>query len=117
MDIRIITSVFFLILSSSVHAEVYKCLVNGNTVFSDKPCGDNAEKIDIQVYQPKTADIKQQQRTTLRYQQDSKHNQLLELRKQNKSLKAQIVQLQKRRDAEIKVLQKKTYRYSDTRIA
>lgn len=29
------------------HAAVYQCEVNGQTVFSDQPCGDNSREIEI----------------------------------------------------------------------
>lgn len=29
------------------HAAVYQCKVNGQTVFSDQPCGDNAKQIEV----------------------------------------------------------------------
>ena len=29
------------------HGAVYQCKVNGQTVFSDQPCGDSAKKIEI----------------------------------------------------------------------
>lgn len=28
------------------HAAVYQCKVNGQTIFSDQPCGDNAKELD-----------------------------------------------------------------------
>jgi len=34
-------------LSASAHAAVYKCEEGGQTMFSDKPCGQAAEKLDI----------------------------------------------------------------------
>jgi len=29
------------------HAAVYQCIVNGQTVFSDQPCGDSAKQIEV----------------------------------------------------------------------
>jgi len=29
------------------HAAVYQCKVNGQTIFSDQPCGDNAKEITV----------------------------------------------------------------------
>lgn len=34
-------------LSASAHAAVYKCEEGGQTVFSDQPCGQTAEKVEI----------------------------------------------------------------------
>lgn len=36
-----------LILSSQAFAQVYKCKVNGKSVFSDVPCADDAKKVHV----------------------------------------------------------------------
>jgi len=114
---RIITSVFFLCLASSVYAEVYKCGDTGHIVYSDKPCSDDAQEIKIEVYTPKAEDIETQQRITETYQEESKYHDLLALRQHNESLKKQIQQLYQQRDDELKAFEKKIYRYSDTQVA
>ncbi len=117
MDIRLVLTLCFLCLFNSVHAEIYKCTVDDSTVFSDEPCADNAQKIEVKVYQPKADDIEKQRKTTALYQQDAKVNEIQTLQKSNESLKAKIQQLQQQRQAELQVLQAKTYQYSDTEIA
>ncbi len=37
-----------LVLPAMANAAVYKCTVNGQAVFSDSPCGDDAKEIDHQ---------------------------------------------------------------------
>ena len=43
---RIILSIA-LITPVAGHAAVYQCKVNGQTIFSDQPCGDNAKEIEV----------------------------------------------------------------------
>jgi len=45
MLIRTILTISLLVPALS-HAAVYQCTVNGQTVFSDHPCGDNAKELD-----------------------------------------------------------------------
>jgi len=35
----------FMLLSCSAHADLYKCLVDGKPIFSERPCAPNAQKI------------------------------------------------------------------------
>lgn len=41
-----------LLTASPVYAQVYKCEVNGVTVFSQQPCADDAEEVAINHSQP-----------------------------------------------------------------
>lgn len=43
------TAVFVLLCVFSLlsHAEVYKCVTNGKSTFSDQPCGDSATKVQV----------------------------------------------------------------------
>lgn len=48
---RLIAVLIPLIFSATVSAEVYKCTdPQGKTVFSDRPCGDDAETVDVKVH-------------------------------------------------------------------
>jgi|WetSurSiteA1Bulk_404760.scaffolds.fasta_scaffold75204_1 predicted RNase H-like nuclease (RuvC/YqgF family) len=53
-NIFVITLLFFI---SAAHAAMYKCIVNGETVFSDTPCTVNAKEIEIKVLKPTPNDI------------------------------------------------------------
>ncbi len=117
MTMRISFVIILVALSQSVSAQVYQCDVNGNIEFSDTPCAGNGQQIKLQIYQPKAEDIVKQRQTTQRYQKESRYVEIEALTKHNEQLKQQIIQLQKQHDAELQVLQKKTYRYSDTHIA
>ena len=102
MDKKLLITTFFFVAIPAAQAEVFKCVEAGKTVFSDQPCAENAEKLELNIYQPKSEDIKKQQQTTQQYQRDSQHNAFLTLRSKNESLEKQIVQLQKEHDKKLK---------------
>ncbi len=110
MDMKLVQCIVLLLITSAVEADVFKCEVNGKTIFSDAPCAEHAETIEMKVYQPKAEDIKKQQQTTQQYQRDSKHNAFLALRAQNETLEKQIIGLQKEHDQKLKAMRGKTYR-------
>lgn len=45
--VRFLILSFLLSASAASQAAVYQCKVNGQTIFSDRPCGDNAKKIEV----------------------------------------------------------------------
>ncbi len=53
MDFRLL-SILLLAGSSVCQAEIYKCTSGGKTVFSDQPCGEEAEIIDVSESTKKT---------------------------------------------------------------
>lgn len=50
MTMRFLAKMMFVVvvLGSPVQAEIFKCVVNGKTVFSDTKCGSSAEVIDVE---------------------------------------------------------------------
>lgn len=44
----VFTSLILALYSPAATAAVYKCTVEGQTVFSDKPCGEDSQEIDHQ---------------------------------------------------------------------
>ena len=44
----IISIMLLLALQATANAAVYKCTINGQAVFSDEPCGEDAKKLDHQ---------------------------------------------------------------------
>lgn len=116
-DMKIFITLCFLVFTSVTHAEIYKCVVNDSTIFSDAPCAEESEAVELKLHRPKAEDIEKQNETTARYQQDSKVNEIEALKQKNEGLKTQIQQLQQQADKELQVLKDKTYRYSDTQIA
>lgn len=46
-----------LLISSTGHATVYKCIQDGKAIYSDKPCGDNAKEVPIRAAKPAGVNI------------------------------------------------------------
>ena len=44
---RAILTLAALLLATSAHAQVYKCKIDGKTVFADQPCAADAKPIDV----------------------------------------------------------------------
>lgn len=89
------------------HAAVYKCVVDNQTVYSDKPCADEAEKLDIKVHQPNSRDIDSLLDRTVKMKRDSKiHNLKSKIRRQE----SKIDQLRLSMDKELAALKKKKSR-------
>jgi len=99
-----------------VKADIYKCQLNGNTVFSDQPCSSQAEKIDLKIRQPQQQDIENQQQLTARFEEDSRVNQIHSLHSENKQLEQQINALEVAQQHEFQALAEKTYRTEDGKI-
>lgn len=114
---RTIIMALVFIVFSSASADVYKCKIKGEWVFSDQPCSRNAEKVEINIYQPKAEDIDKQRRMTKRYTEDSQYDELEALRAKNDALKLKITQLENQRDAALKTFDDRMYAYSDTLVA
>jgi predicted RNase H-like nuclease (RuvC/YqgF family) len=83
--------IFILILSVlPAQAEVFKCTVNGKLTYSDKPCAENAESIELNYYKPRQEDIDRQLETTQRFEEGSRINKIEFIKEQNKRLQTQI---------------------------
>ncbi len=61
-----IAATLLLTASAPAHA-VYKCVVNGKTVFSQTPCAEDAEQIEPKVIHPTDEQIAQQAQISQRY--------------------------------------------------
>jgi len=100
-----------------VQAEVYKCTLNGQTAFSDQPCSEQAEKIDIKVKQPEQTAIDEQQAITATFEEESRVSQIHSLNQQNDQLEMEIIRLGQQRDSELEALSARTYITEDGRMA
>jgi len=92
------------LLAGAADAAVYKCDVGGKTVFSDRPCATDAQKLDIRYRQPDAAAAAEIQRRTDQYYAD------LDKRKHASKVAAQkqrVRQLERERDAELAALRDK----------
>ncbi|MCX4186537.1 DUF4124 domain-containing protein [Methylophaga sp. OBS4] len=114
---RFLTALLALVLVLPVQAEIYKCTVNGKTQFSDQPCSDKAEIIELKIRQPKAEDVTTQQQITQQFKEESRVNTIHSLHEENETLKAQITELEKQREAELEELSQRTYQYDDDTIA
>jgi len=109
MDVRIFSLVCLLAVFSTAQAEIYKCTVDGKTIFSDQACATDAEIIEIDVYKPSAEDVQQQQQSTQGFSESSRVSEILALKKKNEVLENKKLQLQKSTEQQLKALEKKTY--------
>jgi hypothetical protein len=98
-------------------AEVYKCTVNGRAEFSDQPCSEQAEKIELKVIQPEQAAVEDQQAITATFEEESRVTEIHALNQKNDDLEAEIIRLQQQRDNELRALSARTYTTEDGRMA
>lgn len=100
-----------------LQADVYKCTVNNTTTFSDHPCSDNAERIEIKTTPPATVDIETQQAITATFEEEARVSEVTRLNKENDDIEAEIIALQQQREAELERLRERTYQLDDGRMA
>ena len=105
------------LLAMPLKADIFRCTVNGHTSFSDQPCCEQAETIEIDKRQPDPHAVETQQTITRRFQEESRINQLHELKSRNNHLSVRIEQLQQDRHSELEQLRLRTYTTGDGRIA
>lgn len=113
---RYLLSLMLLIIFP-LQAEVYKCTANGSTTFSDQPCSDNAERIEIKTTPPATIDIETQQEMTLAIEEESRVSDIKALNQKNDELVLEINRLQKQSELDLEALREKTYQLDDGRMA
>lgn len=106
---RIFSLVCLLAVFPTAQAEIYKCTVDGKTIFSDKACAKDAEIIEIDIYKPSAEDVQQQQQSTQGFSESSRVSEILALKKKNEVLENKKLQLQKSTEQQLKALEKKTY--------
>lgn len=109
MDVRIFSLVCLLAIFSTAQAEIYKCTVDGKTIFSDLACATDAEIIEINVYKPSAEDVQLQQQSTQGFSESSRVSEILALKNKNEALENKRRQLQKSTEQQLKALEKKTY--------
>lgn len=99
-----------------LQAEVYQCKLNGHTEFSDQPCSEQAQIIELKVQQPQQAAIDAQKAITATFEEESRVNEIYSLNQRNQELEAEIRLLQQQQNAELASLRAKTYTTEDGRI-
>jgi len=58
---RIILIAAAILAAPVAHAEIYKCVVGGKTIFSQQPCAENAQVVKPKVVQPSASAVAEQQ--------------------------------------------------------
>ena len=53
----VVLSIF---LAPSVNAEIFKCVQDGKTTFSQQPCAANAQLVELEVHQPSAQSVQEQ---------------------------------------------------------
>ncbi len=100
----IFISLFYIVFTPVVLADIYKCEVDGVVTFSQMPCSDTAKKITIEIRKPNTPGIENDShRQTL-----EDVNDYIEIKKIDREIKRQeskIKNYQKRMNQEIKRLE------------
>lgn len=104
-------------LTLPLQADIFKCTVDGNTLFSDQPCADNAVRLEIEARQPNDKAVASQQAITQRFREESRVNRVHSLKQKNNALSARIDQLQQDRQTELDHLRQRTYTSDDGRMA
>ena len=113
---RMLWSCLVMLMVLPVHADIFKCTINGNTEFSDQPCSKDAQTIELRHQKPDSKAIEQQQAITATFEEESRVNRIHRLNQKNDDLEAEIMALEERRRTELDQLRTKTYITDDGRI-
>jgi dTDP-D-glucose 4,6-dehydratase len=109
-----------IVAASVAQADIYKCVVNGKTTFSQQPCGDNAEVVKPRVVETSAQAVSQQQAVTesLKAASDrmAHDRRLADIERQLTDLDGAEAQTQQARDLEIRRLQA-TMMYANNNLA
>lgn len=110
--LRMILVSLLALASAPVAAEAYKCEVDGKVTFSDRPCGENQEKVEVRVHQPSGPawDYKGALEEQDQYLERDR------LEREISQVEARIRYLRRQRDAEIAAL-RRSQQYSANNLA
>tara|TARA_R110002126_G_scaffold54466_10_gene147473 strand:- start:135 stop:614 length:480 start_codon:yes stop_codon:yes gene_type:complete len=106
-----------LLLAFSAQAQVYKCEHNGQTTFSQVPCGDNAEAVTIDVVNPASADATAPAQNAETVKANATHDRIgVNIKKRDldakiKRLERQAERQARQRDAEVAKINSEKGRY------
>ncbi|MDD3610100.1 MAG: DUF4124 domain-containing protein [Halothiobacillaceae bacterium] len=104
-----IAAALLLTASAPAHA-VYKCVVNGKTVFSQTPCAEDAEQIELKVVRPTDEQIAQQAQIGQRYDKMSTgyalDRQIQTLEQKIGARRAELDRLRATRDRQLSALRR-----------
>ena len=118
MEMRLVTIVIVtLLLQGAVKADIYQCMLSGTVVFSDKPCAEDAEKLNLSVYRPSQQAVDQQQQTTQQFEQKAMLHELQQLRDDRNKIRENLAQIQRDRKKALKVYTSQLYSIGDEKLA
>lgn len=91
--------------------QIYKCVVNGETTFSQRPCADDAELISIKPHPIANKDAAGRvEKLNDALDEVSASNRLSDLQKEERALIKEIERYDRMRDRDLKSLQAKKFR-------
>lgn len=70
---RYLFPMVFIVLTSTAHAEIYKCVSGGETVFSQQPCAPGAATVTPKYVQPSADSVIQRKEATEKLSASSKN--------------------------------------------
>lgn len=97
-----------LVMAGAANAGIYKCTENGAVVFSQTPCSDSAEKVEVRTYTPDPEEVRRQQERV--EQSNKKLDAAIEQREVDRNiskLQRKIRGYQRRMDSELSALRRK----------
>ncbi|MEW5839189.1 MAG: DUF4124 domain-containing protein [Pseudomonadota bacterium] len=88
-----------------VHAEIFKCVQDGKTTFSQQPCAANAQVVELEVHQPSAQAVKEQAAIHAGMQANSRRIErdygLLVLQRRIANSETAIAEMMRERDARL----------------
>ncbi len=90
----------------SVEPGVYKCLIEGRAVYSQRPCAENAQEIDLKYHSPEFAETSSVDPVRAAEEVDQ-YIQKRKLRREIETLMGRKKTLARKRDTELAALKKK----------
>ncbi len=108
---RHLSITLLLILASSANAAVYECNVEGQTIYSDQPCGDDAVEIEVKEVNVLSKNKSQQpEKIAENKKAISGYIENANIERRVKTLRSKIKGVNKARDKKIAALKRKSRR-------
>ncbi len=93
MKALIITTIISGFFTVTAHAAIYKCVIDGETVFSERPCASNAKEVQIRVHRPDQSVL---QESTERANSIAEHERVLREDRRRREVQREIDELESR---------------------
>jgi len=117
---RYLFPMVFIVLTSTAHAEIYKCVSGGKTVFSQQPCAPDAATVTPKYVQPSADSIAQRKDATEKMSATSKdidrEHRIMDIDLEMQRLDESERQTQNKRLLELRVLEEQG-RYANNNLA